>query len=62
MGEIYDLTALRVIVTDITDCYLTLGVIHSLYTPMTGRIKDYIAVPKQNGYKSIDPTVIKKDK
>ena len=62
INEIYDLTALRIIVDDVTSCYLALGIIHSLYTPMNGRIKDYIAMPKQNGYQSLHTTIITKDK
>ena len=50
INRIYDLIALRFIVKDITTCYLVLGIIHSLNRPMDGRVKDYIAMPKTNGY------------
>jgi GTP pyrophosphokinase len=59
--EIYDVFALRIIVPTVADCYKTLGVIHSLWKPKSDRIKDYIAVPKPNGYQSLHTTVFGPD-
>jgi guanosine-3',5'-bis(diphosphate) 3'-pyrophosphohydrolase len=56
--DIYDLMALRIIVRDKETCYRVLGILHSMYQPMLARIKDYIAVPKPNGYQSLHTTVI----
>jgi len=56
--EIYDLSGLRILVDSEQDCYKTLGVIHNMWRPIPGRFKDYISVPKSNGYQSLHTTVI----
>ncbi|MDQ3076222.1 MAG: RelA/SpoT family protein [bacterium] len=60
INKIHDIIALRIVVDTVEDCYRVLGIVHSLYKPVIGRIKDYISLPKPNGYRSLHTTIFAK--
>ncbi len=57
-NQVYDAVEIKVLVKTIRDCYLTLGILHNLYQPLPGKFKDYIAIPKSNGYQSLHSTIM----
>ncbi|NTU67027.1 MAG: bifunctional (p)ppGpp synthetase/guanosine-3',5'-bis(diphosphate) 3'-pyrophosphohydrolase [Candidatus Moranbacteria bacterium] len=57
INKIYDLVGVRIVVPEVVNCYETLGIVHKKYRPLVGRIKDYISLPKPNGYQSIHTTI-----
>jgi len=57
-SEVHDIYGFRVVVKEVSECYLALGALHSLYKPVPGKFKDYIAIPKANGYRSLHTTLI----
>ncbi|WP_028950030.1 RelA/SpoT family protein [Sulfurihydrogenibium subterraneum] len=61
LSDIYDIFGVRILVEDIKDCYLALGLIHSIWTPVPGKFKDYISLPKSNFYQALHTTVVAPD-